>query len=92
MFITNSSILIREEVEELKARCRSGRVGDVEVKERLAAVLNGFLEPIRQRRACYASPPGLVEEIRGTGNNCMRAKAQQTIRLIREATGLTHLP
>jgi len=82
----------REEVEELKARYRSGRVGDVEVKERLAAALNNFLEPIRQRRACYASHPELVEEILAAGNDRMRAEAQETIRLVREATGLTHLP
>ncbi len=82
----------REEVEELKARYRSGRVGDVEVKERLAAATNNFLEPIRQRRAGYASRPGLVEEILAAGNARMRAEAQETIRLVREATGLTHLP
>ncbi|MDR7449535.1 MAG: tryptophan--tRNA ligase, partial [Armatimonadota bacterium] len=40
----------RAEVEELKARYRQGRVGDVEVKQRLARALNAFLEPIRERR------------------------------------------
>ncbi|MGB9776719.1 MAG: tryptophan--tRNA ligase [Anaerolineae bacterium] len=82
----------REEVEDLKARYRSGKVGDVEVKERLAAALNGFLEPIRERRACYEDRPGLVEEILAAGNERMRAEAEETMRLVREATGLTHLP
>jgi tryptophanyl-tRNA synthetase len=35
----------REEVEDLKARYRQGRVGDVEVKEKLARALNAFLDP-----------------------------------------------
>lgn len=69
----------RKEVEELKTRYRSGQVGDVEVKERLAAALNAFLEPIRQRRAHYASQPGLVEEFIAAGNSRMRAEAEETM-------------
>jgi len=36
----------REEVEELKARYRAGRVGDIEVKGRLAKALNRYLTPL----------------------------------------------
>ena len=39
------------EVEELKARYRAGKVGDVEVKTKLANALNAYLDPIRERRA-----------------------------------------
>ena len=35
------------EVEDLKARYRAGKVGDVEVKTKLARALNAHLEPIR---------------------------------------------
>ena len=45
----------REEVADLKERYRRGAVGDVDVKQKLAAVLNTFLDPIRERRACL--PP-----------------------------------
>ncbi len=38
----------KAEVQELKERYRKGRVGDVEVKERLARAINRFLEPLRQ--------------------------------------------
>src|SRR4026209_2615103 len=38
------------EVEDLKARYRTGKVGDVEVKTKLAAALNATLEPLRERR------------------------------------------
>ena len=39
------------EVDDLKDRYRAGKVGDVEVKTKLATALNAHLEPIRERRA-----------------------------------------
>lgn len=38
------------EVDDLKARYRSGTVGDVEVKNKLASAINLMLEPIREKR------------------------------------------
>jgi tryptophanyl-tRNA synthetase len=81
-----------EEVADLKARYRQGKVGDVEVKRRLAAALNTFLEPLRDRRARAASQPGLVEEILAEGTRRMRREAQDTMRLVREAMGLYRVP
>jgi len=43
----------KDEVADLAERYKKGRVGDVEVKSRLAAVLNNFLDPIRERRAKF---------------------------------------
>ncbi|MEI7604158.1 MAG: tryptophan--tRNA ligase [bacterium] len=40
----------KEEVEDLKTRYREGRVGDVEVKEKLFLAMNNLLTPIRERR------------------------------------------
>jgi len=77
-----------KEVNDLKERYRKGRVGDVEVKRKLARALNSFLEPIRERRARYASRPGLVEEILDAGISRMRKEAQGTMALVREAMGL----
>ena len=37
----------KAEIEDLKERYRKGKVGDVEVKDKLAAAINTFLEPIR---------------------------------------------
>lgn len=80
----------REEVEDLKRRYRRGRVGDVEVKRKLAAALNAFLDPIRERRAFYANQPGLVDEILLEGTQRARAEAQRTLEEAREAMGLTY--
>ena len=38
------------EVDDLKARYRAGKVGDVEVKTKLAKAMNAALAPIRERR------------------------------------------
>ena len=46
------------EVEDLKARYRAGKVGDVEVKTKLANALNAHLDPIRERRAAVLADPG----------------------------------
>ncbi len=78
------------EVDDLKERYRSGTVGDVEVKRKLARALNDFLEPIRERRAEFAERDGLVEEILHAGNEAMRAVAKDTMAQVREAMGLTY--
>lgn len=80
----------REEVEDLKQRYRRGQVGDVEVKRKLAAAINRFLEPIRERRAEFASRKGLVEEIIHEGSARARREAQQTLAEARDAMGLTY--
>ncbi|GAG22629.1 unnamed protein product, partial [marine sediment metagenome] len=74
----------------LKRRYRRGRVGDVEVKQRLIRALNAFLDPIRERRARYEAQPGLVDEIIEAGSSRARREAQETLRLAREAMGLTY--
>jgi tryptophanyl-tRNA synthetase len=81
----------KEDVADMKRRYRRGRVGDVEVKKRLISALDAFLEPIRERRARYEARPGLTEEIVGAGSRRARQEAQETLRLAREAMGLTYL-
>jgi tryptophanyl-tRNA synthetase len=78
----------RDEVRDLKDRYRAGRVGDVEVKERLSAVLARFLEPIRERRESYACQADIVLDILHEGSIRMREESQETLELVREAMGL----
>jgi tryptophanyl-tRNA synthetase len=79
-----------EEVRDLKARYTKGAVGDVEVKRKLAAALNQFLDPIRERRAEYERQPGLLEDILAEGSRRARAEARETLDLAREAMGLNY--
>ena len=78
----------KAEVEGLKARYRAGKVGDVEVKEKLAKALNAFLDPIRERRAKYESQPGLADEVVYDGTLKMREEARATLSLAVKAMGL----
>ena len=78
----------RDEVEDLKERYRQGKVGDMEVKEKLARAINGFLDPVRERRARYEAQPGLIEEILHSGIRRMRQESDETMRVVREAMGL----
>lgn len=79
----------RGEVEDLKARYQQGTVGDVEVKERLAAAINLYLEPIRQRRQEFEGQKGLVEEIIYDGTLKMREIANQTLKEMHSAMGIS---
>ncbi|MFC1570867.1 tryptophan--tRNA ligase [Candidatus Omnitrophota bacterium] len=40
----------KDEIDDLKNRYKKGKVGDVEVKEKLNIALNNFLEPLRKKR------------------------------------------
>ncbi len=78
----------KEEVEDLKARYRAGRVGDVEVKEKLAIALNNFLDPIRERRAYFAGQKGLVERIIYEGTERVNEIANETLREMKKLMGI----
>lgn len=78
------------EVADLKARYRKGKVGDVEVKQKLIAALNRFLAPIRERRADFAARKGLVDQIIAAGSARARAECHQTLAEARDAMGLRY--
>jgi tryptophanyl-tRNA synthetase len=79
----------KAEVEDLKSRYRDGRVGDVEVKQKLAAAVNNFLDPMRERRAEYTARKGLVDEVIYEGTQHMRDVGRQTLLAAKKAMGLT---
>ncbi len=79
----------KAEVQELKDRYRAGKVGDVEVKEKLPRVINAFLEPIHERRAHLSSQPGLVEEVIYDGTKRANEIGNETVMMMKKAMGLT---
>jgi tryptophanyl-tRNA synthetase len=78
----------KAEVEDLKSRYRAGKVGDVEVKDKLAKALNAFLDPIRERRAKYEAQSGLADEVVYDGTLKMREEARKTLSMATKAMGL----
>jgi tryptophanyl-tRNA synthetase len=78
------------EVDDLKARYREGKVGDVEVKKKLAAALNTYMDPIRDRRARLLEKPDRLREILHEGSRQARAIAQETMDRVRTAVRLKY--
>ncbi len=78
----------KREVQELQDKYSQGKVGDVEVKQKLARALNMFLEPLREKREQYAKDEGQVEQILYDGTSRMKTVAMETISYVRNCMGL----
>jgi len=76
--------------DEIGNGCRSGSIGCVECKQRIAGKINELLEPMRERRAAYETNPSQVDEILLDGTNRAREIAKGTMREVREAMGLNY--
>ncbi len=80
----------KPEIEDFKNRYRSGTVGDVEIKHRLAEVINEMLEPIRERRKKYEEDPKQIDNILITGTEKARSVAKETMRQVRIAMKINY--
>jgi tryptophanyl-tRNA synthetase len=78
------------EVEDLKARYRAGRVGDVEVKTKLALALNALLEPVRERRQRALARPGYIRDVLIEGSRKAQREAAATMERVRDAVKLRY--
>jgi tryptophanyl-tRNA synthetase len=78
------------EVDDLKARYRLGKVGDVEVKQKLARAMNVAMDPLRERRAAVLARPGYVRELLFEGSARARAVAMETMARVRDAVHLKY--
>jgi tryptophanyl-tRNA synthetase len=77
----------KSEVEDLKIRYRAGKVGDVEVKRRLAKALNAYLAPLRKRRDELISQPKMLLEVLFSGTVKAKFIAQQTLEEVHQKMG-----
>ena len=75
----------KDEIEEFKKRYEEGKVGDVEIKKRLAEAINDLLEPMRRRRMEYENQPERIEEILKKGTARAREVAAETMKEVRKA-------
>ena len=78
------------EVDDLKDRYRAGKVGDVEVKLKLAAAINAMLDPIRTRRAEALKRPDDIRDILLAGSKRAREVAGETMDRVRAAVKLKY--
>ena len=80
----------KAEVDDLKERYRAGKVGDVEVKTKLANALNAHLDPIRERRNAILARPDYLKEILFQGSKRARAVANETMMRVRDAMKIAY--
>ncbi len=79
-----------DEVEDLKTRYRAGKVGDVEVKTKLAVAINNLLDPIRGRRAEALARPGYLREVLVDGSRKAQRLAHEKMEKVRAAVRLKY--
>lgn len=75
----------KDEVEDFKRRYKIGKIGDVEIKKRLAQVINDLLEPMRLRRGEYEGDLGRVDEIIQKGTARAKTIAEEVMKEVRRA-------
>jgi tryptophanyl-tRNA synthetase len=80
----------KTEVEDLKGRYRAGKVGDVEVKTKLASAVNAHLDPIRARREALLAKPDRLKEILFEGSKRARTVAGTTMERVRNAMKISY--
>jgi len=71
------------EVAEIDAGCRSGALGCVECKTRIAAAVADHLAPFREKRERLAARPAEVGAILASGEDRARARARSTMEQVR---------
>lgn len=81
----------KAEVEELKKRYQAGKVGDVEVKERLVAAHQRYFAAARERRRELAGNIKLVREILDEGAEKARKTAGKTLEEVYATMGINNL-
>jgi tryptophanyl-tRNA synthetase len=80
----------KSEVDDFEQRYRVGKIGDVELKQRLVEALNDYLKPVRELRAEYISQPKYLLEVLFSGTVKAKFIAQQTLEEVHEKMGLFH--
>jgi len=73
---------------DLHEDCEAGRIGCVETKDRLAALLNKRLAPIRERRRYFEANPSVVDGVLAAGAKKARKTARETLEQVRAAMRL----
>jgi tryptophanyl-tRNA synthetase len=84
-FVGKKSSFSFKNLDEVKAQYRAGGLGDMMLKNFLAAILNDILDPIRKRRAEYEKDIPGVWEILRKGTQAAVKEAEATLADVRKA-------
>lgn len=77
-----------EESGNICELCKKGEIGCVACKKKLTSVLNGLLDPFREKRAYYESHMDEVREIIAAGTKKAADIGAETAREVKEAMGI----
>jgi len=80
----------KEQEPEIRANCKSGALGCADCKKRLANNIVEYLAPIQERRNYYSEHMDEVKKIVENGTKAARAKAKETMDLVRKAIGIDY--
>jgi tryptophanyl-tRNA synthetase len=82
----------KEEQDELAGKYRAGNFGYGEAKKMLLEKIDETFGPYREERKRLGKDTGYVMTVLAEGGARARAEAQETMKLVREATGLGPMP
>ena len=74
-----------EHLSTVCKECKQGKRGCVACKRELAAAINQYLQPFREKRSYYESHPEEVDKILEEGTKRAREKAKQTMKQVKKA-------
>ena len=77
-----------EEIQKVKTECEQGLRGCADCKRELAAVINEYFAPIREKRRYYEEHPEEVTEIINDGSAKARQEAQKVLKEVRKIVGM----
>jgi tryptophanyl-tRNA synthetase len=78
------------EVNDLKIRYKAGKVGDIEVKEKLFVALNTFLMPVREKRKEFEGKDEVLDQILKDGTAKAREVAKETMKKVKKAMKINY--
>jgi tryptophanyl-tRNA synthetase len=79
-----------EQSKEISAGCKSGKLGCVECKKRLAQALINKFDGFREKRKYYEKNPEIIREIVIEGSKKARKVAKQTLDEAKKAMNLDY--
>ena len=79
-----------ENLNTICSECKKGSRGCVQCKKELIEKMNEFLKPIQEKRKFYDDNPEEVEKILDKGTREAKAKAEETMKQVREAMKINY--